>query len=327
MTAIVDHIDISELPDGQRTDLWLHIADDQVGLPIRLPVIAIKGSSPGPVIGLTAAVHGDEVNGIAVIHRLSSKLDPTKLSGAVVAIPVVNVPAFRHHQRRMLEGVDLNHEFPGAPDGPLGDVYAHRLLTRAIAKFDQLIDLHTASRGRANCLYVRADLTDPATARMARLQRPQIILHNPPSDGTLRGAAAELGVHAITVEVGNPSRFQKEIVRRTVIGVRSVLAEAGVIKARPAAEGAAPLICSSSRWLYTDAGGLLDVFPSTAEHVEKGQPIARLVDVFGGLKESIEAPDDGVIIGKSTDPVAATGARIVHLGRLATPDSDLLVSH
>lgn len=324
MIDTVTDLDLEALAPGTRTHLWLEIADDQVGLPIKVPVLVMKGVQPGPTAGITAAVHGDEVNGIPVIHQLFEKMDPRRVHGTIVGIPIVNVPAFRLHQRRMLEGVDLNHRFPGRADGPLGDVYAHRLLDRAIRHFDFSIDLHTASRGRANCLYVRADMSDPATAHMAYLQRPQIILHNPASDGTLRGAAAELGIPAITVEVGNSSRHQREVVRRTAVGLRSVLAQQGIIQRRKVAEAERPIVCSASEWLYTEDGGLLEVFVGLVEQVEAGQEIAQVVDAFGQPKRTYLAPHDGVVIGRSLDPVAATGARILHLGVVAEPDSGLV---
>jgi len=267
------------------------------------------------VVGITGAVHGDEVNGIAVIRALFAKLDPNKLRGTILAIPVVNVPAFHQHQRRTPHGFDLNHHFPGAPDGNDSQVYATRLLSRFVGHVAGLIDLHTASRGRANCLYVRADMEREDTARMAYLQRPHIILHNPASDGTLRGAASELGVPAITVEVGNPSRFQPEYIRRSVVGVRAVLADWEMIRKRQVDLGPEPVICSESSWLYTDRGGLLEVLPKVTDRVDQGELIARLVDPFGNLVAEYRAPFSGVVIGRAVDPVAATGARILHLGR------------
>jgi predicted deacylase len=263
-------------------------------------------------------VHGDEVNGIAVIHELFGKLDPQRLAGTVIGVPVVNVTAYHHHMRRTPHGFDLNHHFPGNPRGNDVQVYARRLMERVVAPLDLLIDLHTASRGRANCLYVRADMRDPATAGMAYLQRPQIILHNPASDGTLRGAASGVGVHAITVEVGNPSRFQREYIRRGTVGIRSVMAQHEMIARRPLAPGDPPVLCSSSAWLYTEHGGLLEVFPKVTDTVEAGQPIAQLTDAFGDVRITYEAPHDGIVIGRAVDPVAGAGARILHLGVLAS---------
>jgi predicted deacylase len=316
---VVEGLFLDSLPRGRIHECWLHVSNDAFGLPVRLPLLVARGGE-GPTVGLTAAVHGDEVNGIAVIHEIFAKLDPNSLRGTVVALPVANASAFHHHSRRTPHGVDLNHHFPGSPDGNDMQIYAHRLLERFIRHLDVLLDLHTASRGRSNCVYVRADMLQSETARMAYLQRPQIILHNPPSDGTLRGAASELGVAAITVEVGNPNRFQKEYIRQSVQGIRGVLAEWRLIRKRPLRLGPPPALCSSSVWTYTDMGGLLTVLPELTERVEEGQAIARLTDMFGHELRTYTAPFSGIVIGRAVDPVATTGARILHLGKLAPED-------
>lgn len=323
MRPIVTDLDPKALEPGIH-ELWLHLVDDALGLPVRLPVLAAIGRRPGPTIGITAAVHGDEVNGVAVIHKVFAKLDPAKLGGCVLAIPVTHVSAFQQRQRRTPEGFDLNHHFPGVADGNDIQVYSHRLMQRFVRHLDGLIDLHTASRGRVNCLYVRADMKREDTAWMAYLQRPQIILHNPASDGTLRGAAWALGIPAITVEVGNPSRFQPEYIRRSVVGIRAVLAHEDMIRTRPVSPGPEPVICYASRWLYTDRGGLLEVLPKVTERVEAEEVIARLVDPFGNLLAEYTAPHDGIVIGRATDPVASTGARILHLGRPITDDDAII---
>lgn len=323
MIPTVTELELEKQAPGTIRRVWLALADDPLGLAQKVPVLIAKGGNTGKVVGITAALHGDEVNGIPVIHELFRKLDPTKLQGMVIGVPVVTVEAFRLHQRRLMEGVDLNHAFPGNPDGNFGQVYAHRFFDRVVQHLDILVDLHTASRGRANCLYVRADMSEPLTARMATLQRPQIILHNPPSDGTLRGAAAEHGISAITVEVGNPSRFQPQVVRRTTVGLRAVLHDLGMIAKGGVTIGDPPVFCTSSKWLYTDDGGLLQVHPKVATYVTEGEPIATLVDAFGDPLRTYTAPWDGIVIGRSVDPVAASGARILHLGAVAPEDHPL----
>ena len=315
MTIETDELELHAFEPNTVSKRWLRLVDNALGRAIRLPVLVARGAKPGPVLGVTAAVHGDEVNGIPIIHQLFQKMDPRKLAGTVLAVTVVNVPAFEAHTRRTPHGFDLNHHFPGRPDGNDIEVYAHRLLEAVFSKVDALVDLHTASRGRANSLYVRANMTREDTAQMAYLQRPQIILHNPASDGTLRGA---LDVPAITVEVGNPSRFQRDFIRRAVAGLRAVLGELKMMARRPVAMGDPPVLCARSRWIYTQEGGLLEVLPGLGDHVEEGQPIARLVDPFGDLRRTYQAPEAGIVIGRAVNPVAAAGARILHLGVLAT---------
>ena len=313
----VDTLRVEDLPAGRVTRLLVDLVHDGMGRAIQLPVIVVKGRRPGPIFGVTAALHGNELNGIPVVHRLVATTEPDTLRGALVVVPVLNVPGLLRHMREFDDGIDLNHVFPGREGGTESHVYAARLVSRAIQSLDYLADLHTASFGRINTLYVRADLDDPITAKMALLQRPSIILHNPPMDHTLRGWMSLRGSPAITVEIGNPHVFQPRQVQRTLQGLRAVLAQMKMLPRRPMAPAPVPVLCDRSRWLYADTGGLLQVLPELRDVVEEGQVIARQVDVFGDLMREYTAPHRGIVIGKSVEPVSATGARILHLGHLA----------
>lgn len=314
---------VSQFAPGAVHRLALKLADDALGRTIEVPLLVAVGRKPGPTIGLTAAVHGNELNGVAAIHRLFHGLDVTTLRGAIVAIPVVNIPGFLGRRRHLIEGFDLNHSFPGAPNGPTTAQYAHSLTSRFLKHLDVLLDLHTASAGRVNTVYVRADMRDARAARLAHLQRPRIIVHSPPADGTLRGAASDLGVSAITVEIGNPQLFQRDAVRSSVRGIRAVLAEAGVLPKRKLQLGPPPIVCVQSGWEYTDRGGLMQVEVELAAMIRRGDVLASLHDPWGQPVTSYRSPHDGIIIGRSVDPVASTGARIVHIGQLASVHDDL----
>jgi hypothetical protein len=320
---VVDHLDVEGLPSAAISRLRLELVHDGLGRPVRLPIMVARGKKPGPVFGITAAVHGNELNGIPVIHRLFQRLDLTQLRGSVVAVVVVNIPGMLGHRRTIGDGLDLNRIMPGRPDGNVGEIYAYRLLDRVVRHFEYLVDLHTASQGRVNSLYVRADMLDSATAQMAVLQRPQIIVHNRASDGTLRGAAGELGIPAITVEIGNPNRFQPEYVKGSLAGLRAVLAEAGMVARRPLHIKEKPIVCKRSYWIYADAGGLLDVLPDVTQRVAQGEVIARQTNIFGDVIREYRAAEAGVVVGRSVDPVASSGSRILHLGIERTFSADL----
>jgi predicted deacylase len=308
---------IEDFPRGRLSRLYVDLVANGLAQDILLPLLVLRGNRDGPVFGLTAAVHGNELNGIRVIHDLMHHVDPGQVNGAVVAIVAVNVPGLHRHQREFVDGGDLNHIFPGRAHGNVAEVYAQRLLDRIVNRFDYLVDLHTASFGRVNSVYVRADMTHSVTATMAYLQRPQIIVHNPPSDYTLRGAAMDLGIPAITLEIGDPQKFQPNYIRASRIGLRAVLAAAGMLPRRPVAEGPEPVLCERSHWMYTDRGGLLEVLPRPTDQVTRGQRVAVLRNAFGEVIREYHAPEDGVVIGKSANPVGQTGARILHLGVVA----------
>ena len=87
------------------------------GVPVSTPVIVVNGRSPGPTLCLTAAVHGDELNGIEMVRRVMHNLDPAKLSGAVIGVPIVNLQGFRRGSRYLPDRRDLNRYFPGNDGG------------------------------------------------------------------------------------------------------------------------------------------------------------------------------------------------------------------
>ena len=294
--------------------LRLHIIEDGAGYPVLLPIVIARGKKEGPTLGVIAALHGDEVNGIPVIHRLFEKIDPGRLAGTVIGVLVVTYPSFDRHQRNFIDGRDLNHIMPGKPDGNASQIFGHRFVERVVKNFDYLIDLHTASRGRANSLYARTDITREVSSKMAHLLRPEIILHKPPKDGTLRGEATDLGIPSVTMEIGNPQRFQPEHIRSTVRGIRAVMGHLNMTKSRPPAEGKEPIECDRSFWVFTDRGGLLTVHPNLCDRVKAGERLATLTNVFGDVTREYVAPQDGVIIGKAVNPVGYTGARIAHIG-------------
>ncbi len=313
-TLISDHLSLDSLPKGKTSRLLVTLVHDGMGRPLRLPVIICRGKKDGPVFGLTAVVHGNEINGIPVIHQLTSSLDLNTLKGTIVAVVVVNVPAFLNHERTFDDRTDMNHVMPGKPEGNVAQIYAHRLMDRIIRHFDYLIVLHTASFGNINSLYVRADMTNDTTAEMAYLQRPQIILNNPASDLTVRGSAMECGIPSITIEIGNPQIFQPKKIKASIGGIRRVLCEVGMLPRRPVKQGPPPVLCSRSNWLYSEHGGLLDVYPEPTQKIKEGEIIARQTNIFGDLVREYRAPENGIVIGKSVNPVGQTGARILHYG-------------
>ncbi|KAK3836901.1 MAG: hypothetical protein J3R72DRAFT_450015 [Linnemannia gamsii] len=311
-----DDLDLSILPSGRISRLWIVLAEDAMSTPIRVPVIVAKGVRPGPVVGLTAALHGNELNGIPLTHRLVlQEIQCQALHGIVVAVPVANVPGYLAQQRGFTDGTDLNRLMPGKKNGTTSQVYSYNLMTRLVRHFTHLIDLHTASKGRVNSLYVRANMQNQTTRLMARLQNPQIIVHNTSPDGSLRGAAMQqYNIPAITVEIGDPARFQKRFVKSAILGVTNILSHLKMVEDEHEVQDYDPVICAKSYWIFTKGGGILNVLPDVNTWVRKGELIATLHNIFGLEEHRYFAPEDGIVVGKSVDPVCQSGCRILHLG-------------
>jgi predicted deacylase len=312
--VLVESLRIEATEPGTLGTYWLEIIQNGIGMPVRVPVLVARGLAPGPVLGITAAIHGNELNGIAVVQKLFAALPVAQLQGAVVGVPVLNIPGLLQEKRQFNDGTDLNRISPGRPDGNVSEVYINRLVQRLLPCMHYLIDLHTASFGRINSWYIRADMHSPKAARMAKLQNPEIILHNKANDGTFRGTAGALGIQAITLELRDPHVFQQPVIQDALAGIFNVLYDLRMLEGTLVEKGTSPVICEASSWIYTDKGGILEVFPPLGAWLEKGDPIAEIRDIFGRLYRRYYAPERGIVIGKSVDPISPTGSRIVHLG-------------
>ncbi len=309
-------LNLEQMAPGVVHRLRLALSHNALGREFAVPVLVYRAREPGPVVGVTSAIHGNELNGIPTIHRLFDSVGAVHslTRGAVVAVPILNTPGYLRFQREFHDGRDLNRVMPGKPDGASAELYAHRILDRLVRHFDYLIDLHTASFGRVNTLYVRADMSNPTEAAMARAVRPQIIVNNDATDGTLRGAASRAGVPSITVEIGDPQRIQPGLIRATRLGVQEVIEHLGLLPDIDDPDPRETVECSRSFWMYTDAGGILQVFPALNAMVKQGEVVATLTDPWGRVVRSYPSPQAGIVVGKSTNPAAHAGARIVHLG-------------
>jgi predicted deacylase len=311
---IINKLILEDIPKNTISRYWLELVEDGMGIPIKIPMIIAKGKETGKVFGMTAALHGNELNGIPVIQRLFNEIDITELNGTIVGIPVLNTPSYLRKKRRFLDGVDLNHIMPGKEHGTVSQIYAWRIMNHVVKHFDYLLDLHTASNGRINSYYIRADMNDEVVKKMALLQNAQIIVHNPANDGTLRGAADDLGIPAITLEVGNPNLFQKGMIRDGLTGMHNLLGYLDISDSEVEDISDETIICKKSYWIYCDQGGLLTVHPKVTDIVEKDQDIATLRNIFGDVLKIYRSPERGIVIGKSVSPVNQAGGRILHLG-------------
>lgn len=319
---LVEKIDIELLENKKIHKLWLQVGEDNTESPIKVPVLIAKGDGTSKVLGLTAAIHGNELNGIAIIHQLFSKVDVTKLKGTIVAIPGLNTLAISKNQRKFIDGVDLNRIFPGKPQGNGSEQMAYKIGKKIIPLFDYHVDLHTASFGRINSLYGRGDMHDDTLAGMLQVLEPDIVVSNKgkasfgsASGLTMRAFAISKGVKSITMEYGNPQVYQKDMIARGVKGLKNLIVHLGLMEGEiviPTIEN----ICSKSYWIYTDKGGYLNIIVSLNQKIQKGEIIAVLRNSFGELIANYKAPEDGIVIGKSTNPVNMSGGRIIHLGIL-----------
>lgn len=307
---VIDRLDTADLAAGQVQHFWFRAGDNALAQGWQVPVIVVKGARPGPRLLVTAGIHGDELNGIAVIHRLAVQIDPARLVGTLVMVPGLNTPGLLASTREFSDGNNLNRVMPGKAGGA-ADRHAQRLwdgLLRPNA--DLAVDLHTQSRGTAYVMYAFASTAE--TRAMAELVGPDIVKMDGGEKGTLENELTGDGVPAITFELGRPEVFDANSVQRGVDGLTNLMTAKGMIAGTVAAT--APFVTNRIVAVRTGTAGWMTLLAPLGSDVVKGQPIATIADSFGRITETVTAAESGRINTIATDPRRDAGdmvARIV----------------
>lgn len=309
---------------GERRDIAPMITESFLGERTTLPMAVLNGTEAGPRVFVTAAVHGDELNGIAACRQLLDVLDPVSLRGVVVVVPVVNVPGVQNGSRYLPDRRDLNRSFPGSHNGSMAARIARLVTEEVIDGSDVGIDLHTAANTRTNTPQVRIVEDDEAAHRLAIVFGAPFVLPSKLRAGSLRAVAHEQGVPVLTFEGGAPRRFDDDAIDVAVRGALRVLQHLDMIDDAPEPASREPMLLKASRWLRAERGGILELQCSAGELVHEGTPLWSTVSPLGHERASVEAEEDGYIIGATTVPLVQPGQAIVHIAlpgdRLAAED-------
>ena len=310
--------DVTVAP-GARATVDLPVSHLSDHTPVSMSVEVIHGRGDGPVIFVSAGIHGDEVIGVEIVRRLLRAPQLRTVKGTLIVIPIVNAFGFMNHSRYLPDRRDLNRCFPGTPGGSLASRLAHLFLSEIVARCDLGIDLHSAAIHRTNLPQIRISPDNPAMLDLAQVFGAPVILQSPLREGSLRGAAKEIGRDVLLYEAGEGLRFDEYSVRTGVAGILRVLRYKGMVGGRGiAAAGAAPQVCRSSKWLRAPSGGLLRTYRGDGDVVAKGAVLAAVSDPFGREEREIAAPFDGVIVGRAVMPVVNEGDAVFHLARVAS---------
>ena len=285
--------------------------------PMTLPVHVVRGAKDGPRLFVSAALHGDELNGTEIIRRLLKQSALKHLRGTLVAVPIVNVYGLIHHSRYLPDRRDLNRSFPGSVKGSLAARLAHLFMTEIVHKCTHGIDLHTGAIHRSNLPQIRANLDDPETARLAESFGVPVLLNANLRDGSLREAAAEEGIPMLLYEAGEALRFNEVAIRAGLKGVISVMRSLGMLSASRSRrkEKPEPFVARSSTWVRASASGLFRRVSSLGSRVKRGEVLGLIDDPFGGDETEVTATASGIVIGCSEIPLVHEGEALFHIAR------------
>ncbi len=291
-----------------------------LGDPWPIPVTVIHGIRPGPTITVLGGIHGDELTGAsACTHLLSNaftdigkSLDPKQMAGTLRIVPVVNLPGYRSKSRYFPDGRDLNRNFPGDFKGSTTKRVAAQVWKHLLNDSDAIIDLHSAAKGRSNMPQIRVDLAHAGSNILAKAFGIEILLDSKPPKGSLRKAANEQDIPAITYEGGGANLINNTTVKVAIHGVMNILRSLRMVAGTPN-RPRFRMLASGSKWLRASEGGLLDMFVSSGSVMREGEVIATISDpATPGLTVDIVAPEDGLLVGAATNPFTASGMPVGH---------------
>lgn len=310
----------TEILKGTRVTINLELPK-LYNTPTNLPVRVIRGKKDGPVVFVSAAIHGDELNGIEIIRRLRKLNILNKLKGTLILVPIVNVYGIMNLSRYLPDRRDLNRSFPGSTKGSLASRVAKIFFDEIVCKCDLGIDLHTASIHKSNFPQVRTNLDNDYTLNLAKAFQAPVVLHSELRDGSLRAVAQDSGIPILLYEAGEALRFDEISIRTGVKGIINVLREMEMLPRTTKKNIKTPIITRNSNWIRSNESGMLRTIKALGDVVKKDEIIAFIDEPLGDESFGIKALYDGVIIGKSEIPLVQEGDAIFHIAKLKDIES------
>ena len=303
------------LAAGGRHDVTLAVGQSYSGATIQIPIHVRRALDDGPVVFVTAALHGDEINGTGAVRELIQDDNFELQRGSLILVPVLNLPAFDRHSRYLPDRRDLNRCFPGSATGSLAGRMARTIFDELVSRSDYGIDLHTAAVRRTNYPNVRGDMKDAMIADLARWFGSEIILNGKGPRGAFRREACRNHCATIIMEGGEVWKVEPAIVETAVRGVKNVLRELKMLDGdvdKPAYQ----VVIEKTKWIRAELGGFLQFHVNPGEIVETEQPLATNTNLLGHERNVLYAPFDAVVLGMTTLPATSPGEPVCHLGQL-----------
>jgi len=306
-----------KIAPGHRLTLDLPIGAFSNHMPSTLPMRVIHGRRPGPVLFVSAAVHGDEIIGVEIVRRLLNSGAIKGLRGTLLCIPVVNTFGFVSQSRYLPDRRDLNRSFPGSTNGSLAGQLAHLFVEEIVARADFGIDLHSAAQHRVNLPQIRYDSEQDGLKEHALAFGAPLVLAAPLRPGSLRLTAREQGVEMLLYEAGEALRFDEFSVRVGVRGILNVMRHIGMLAGKKSGKSRIqPVVATESKWVRSPSGGVLRAVRTIGDSVKSGDVLGYISDPWGEAEQQAQAAFDGIVIGRTNLPIVNPGDALFHIARV-----------
>lgn len=314
---VVSRLNVDDLEPGRKHFLYFQGVQAPSGQHLYVSVIVAKGNRPGKRFTLTSGVHGDEMSSIQTVQTVIDRLDPTQMSGTVMAVPDIARPAVESMQRRWPNSgrgadlIDMNREWPGDENGASATSRHAGLLFNRLLKpnSDFAIDFHTGTTGLEVAAFVIGDRRLPDVKTMADLFPVGLMWDDPAYPGVLHNAFVDVGIPCFTPEVGAARVLDRDMIALFVEGTLNVLKHYGVVSGpigRTAAD-ANMLIGDAAFPIIATQGGLVEFHAKLDDEVKAGQTIAVQRNMFGEVVAEYTTAVSGKLAAYRTDALSDPG--------------------
>ena len=300
---------------GERKRIEIDIAKLYDYTDMTLPLEIIRSKEEGPILFISAAMHGDEINGVEICRRLLKQKILKKIKGSLIVVPIVNVFGFNNKSRYLPDRRDLNRCFPGSASGSLAARLANIFVTEIIDKCTHGIDLHTGAINRSNLPQIRASLHVPETERLAKAFGSPVVINSPILDGSLRSVVVQKDIRLLIYEAGEALKFDENSIKSGLFGILSVMKEIGMLESLSFNRRKKKEVytAKSSYWVRAPESGLLTGAKKLGARVKENETIAKISDPFSEHIQKVLAPRAGIIIGRTELPLVNEGDALFHI--------------
>ncbi len=320
---VVTNLDVNDLEPGKKHLLYFQGVEMPTGQHWYVSVTAAKGAKPGKRGVLTSGVHGDEMSNIQTVQTVMNQLDPTEMSGTVMAVTDIARPALESMQRRWPNQgrgpdlIDMNREWPGNENGlTAASRHAGLLFNRLLRpNADFAIDFHTGTTGFEVTAFNIGEMDVPEIKAMLELYPVGQIFDNPTYPGVLHNAFIDAGIPAFTPEIGAARVLDLEMISLFVEGTMNVLKHHGIVAGPMGRTGkdVTVFVGNSAFPILATAGGLVEHLVKLNDKVEAGQKVAIQRNSFGEVVAEYTSSVAGEVTGQRSDAMSEPGNPLVFI--------------
>jgi len=301
-----------KIKKGEGAILELEVAKLHTRNTIKITIVVERAKLDGPTLLLMGGVHGDEINGVAIVRDIIRKKYNKPKRGTIICIPVFNVFGYLNLSREFPDGRDLNRMFPGSASGSLASQFAYQFTKEIAPLVDYVLDFHTGGAERENFPNIRCVFEEPRAIELAKVFGAPFIVNSKYIAKTIREAIHKQGKTILLFEGGKSKNLDDFVINTGVEGALNVMKHLSLREGEINLSNNSHII-QNSKWLRAPYSGMFQSRVKNGTRVHKKAILGKITDPYGEFEKNIYSPLDCYIFGMNTAPIVNKGDALFHI--------------